>query len=794
MPSCARRNLDLDALIAFAKAAVGDDGFALPQEATLALDIGKATLRRRRRASGQRAGQVRRRQIADRPPVDRRLGGGEARYQRPDRRIVVAAARAGDARSRCARARRPRRYRGQIRAAAPPMRCAAPPIGWRRRKCMPCSPSSARPAAGSTAELQSTATWRRCALPLNGKATGEPAHLGAATMQIDSRIDADDGTRAGGAARPRSRAGVDQLPGRLTLSAAGPLNGDIHVDGKVAASGFDSAIAGDVALDRRLVPSGKLQLQASAGDLRPLQQTHDRTARRRRSGLGARRVGGRRRRSFLHRHRRHRRQERGARAVSLSIGQKSDRHRRRHRGRRCRRRERHWRCCSGCRATRTGGTAMVERARSAPARSRAMNGAVTFKLDRAVFTPALVASDLKGVAHFQPVRDRPGRYRRQPRRRAHHRRVGVPAAIPMGSPRTASRSCRRRRRDDLRPSLNATDGTADVDAAERRLRRKSVGLIGSLHGSGTLTLKDVHFAGLDPAAFDAAMQAAGQAARSMCQGPGCGERRAGERPSRRAARRAAIDDRVGHAQPDDVTLQAQGGSRAFAQRRYRSQQRHDRRAHDAFGTAARERLDPHAAGAFRHAQRSVRGAAAHARHSALTSWLTLSAAELQTRRIESIEASRYEARRRRPSSGLAGCARGPAGARRRIRGAAESVGRARPGARGLERLQPPAPPALPEQSGPGSEGAAPAVPCRCRRRSRSGRASRARRARTKNTATIGRPEQTRRRPRWAAADCAELLARRLSSASFVCYSGRSTGGSATGAIATNGACGLGPSR
>ena len=44
MPQLRAGDLNLDALSTFAKAAVGDDGFALPQEAVVALDIGKATL------------------------------------------------------------------------------------------------------------------------------------------------------------------------------------------------------------------------------------------------------------------------------------------------------------------------------------------------------------------------------------------------------------------------------------------------------------------------------------------------------------------------------------------------------------------------------------------------------------------------------------------------------------------------------------------------------------------------------------------------------------------------------
>ena len=51
-----------------------------------------------------------------------------------------------------------------------------------------------------------------------------------------------------------------------------PLNGDLHVDGKVAASGLDRTIQGTLRLSGDVTPWAKLKLQATAGDLRPLHQ------------------------------------------------------------------------------------------------------------------------------------------------------------------------------------------------------------------------------------------------------------------------------------------------------------------------------------------------------------------------------------------------------------------------------------------------------------------------------------------------------------------------------------------
>ena len=125
-------------------------------------------------------------------------------------------------------------------------------------------------AAGSTAELQVNGDLAAMRVVVDGKASGEPAHLSAAAVHIDSRIDADDGTALVALLGLDHVLAVDQLPGQLTLAADGPVNGDIHVDGKVATSGLDSTLAGALRFTGDRAPSGKLQLQAAAGDLRPL--------------------------------------------------------------------------------------------------------------------------------------------------------------------------------------------------------------------------------------------------------------------------------------------------------------------------------------------------------------------------------------------------------------------------------------------------------------------------------------------------------------------------------------------
>jgi large subunit ribosomal protein L24 len=169
------------------------------------------------------------------------------------------------------------------------------------------------------------------------------------------------------------------------------------------------------------------------------------------------------------------------------------------------------------------------------------------------------------------------------------------------------------------------------------------GLIGSVHGSGAITLSSAHFAGLDPAAFDAAVHAADQSGSI-------------EAPKIRAAVNAAMESgrltvpksdadvtiAAGQIRLAKTTLQAQSGAELSL---------------DGVLDLNNAALDAHMTLSGQQAANAlirtrpelavtVKGplAAPEAKLdvSALVSWLTLRAAELQTRRLESIEANRRE--------------------------------------------------------------------------------------------------------------------------------------------------------
>ena len=85
-------------------------------------------------------------------------------------------------------------------------------------------------------------------------------------------LDADDGTVLAALFGVDRVLGVDQLPGRATLTADGPLNSDIRVDGELAGSGLERQSAARCSCMATAAPKATVQVLATAADLRPLQQ------------------------------------------------------------------------------------------------------------------------------------------------------------------------------------------------------------------------------------------------------------------------------------------------------------------------------------------------------------------------------------------------------------------------------------------------------------------------------------------------------------------------------------------
>ncbi|HEY5067413.1 MAG TPA: AsmA family protein [Xanthobacteraceae bacterium] len=698
-------SLDLDALSGFASAALGGGRFGLPQEATLALDIGSATL------GGIRAQainatvkldagrlQIDRLAVGDLAGAKLALSGQiDALSSRPQGQLTLDLDAAGlDGLSGIAA-----RFAPQAAAA---LRHAADRLAPAKVHAVLDVESAA--AAGSSADLHLSGSLAAMRIALDGKATGRAADPRAAAVQIDSRIDADDGAALVALLGLDRVIGVDELPGRLTLAAKGPLGGDLHVDGKVEASGLDSALTGTLRLSGHPASWGNFQVRATAADLRPLHRflTGQPGAAAPVTARAALAVGG------------------GKLAITDIVahaGQSS---------------------LGGHVAfdltknpvgidgdikadavdapavaalllglPATGSDAAWSNAGLGGGVFAPLSGAVTFKVARAALTPSLAAQDLAGVVHFTPsamalddieARLAGGRldgslaFQRNADGVTLHTRLGL-TDVAAGAIASAGLQVSG---GDLIMALTS-DGAGATPAA----------LVGSLHGSGTVTLKAAQFSGLDPAAFEAARQAAGQ------NGPI-------DLSKVQAAVKAvlarghlivpqgegALSIASGVITLKRMTLQAQSGAElALAD------------AIDLNSATSSAQLtlsQPPPAAALidmpPELSISVTGPLAAPLRtldlSVLNSWLSLSAAELQTRRIDMIEANRQQG-----PDALAPPAIAPdvhtlspgtvleSELPPKLRAAPV------PGARGLERLRfppapPPATPTAPAPSAPGS--------------------------------------------------------------------------------------------
>ena len=309
----------------------------------------------------------------------------------------------------------------------------------------------------------------------------------------------------------------------------------------------------------------------------------------------------------------------------------------------------------------------------------AMNGAVTFTLDHAAFTPALVASNLKGVAQFRP---------------AEIALQNIDGGLAGGH--VSGELAFRRNADGL--VSHGHVALADADAAtvlqtdkkiiDARLTLKAdfdsfgsspAALVRAAHGSGAIALADAHIAGLDPAAFVAAMRAADQGTTielAKIQPAVNAALASGHLAAPQGDAAMTITD--GKVSVANVTVPAQDGAALSLSG-----------ALDLNTGAVDARMTltapPPAHALIRMRPElavTLKGPlAAPARSldvSALTGWL--SAARRRTANPASgIDRSQRTAGRHRPrgSSGLSGCPHGPCGRHRRIRRTGERVAASR---------------------------------------------------------------------------------------------------------------------
>jgi len=699
--------LDVDALTAFAGAAVSDGAFDAPRQVALVLDVGKATF------AGVDARMVNARVKFDAGilHIDRLsigdLGGAaldingriDELSSQPRGRLtfdVDATALAGLA-----------NIVGQFAPqAADVFRPFADRLAPAKVHAVLTVDRAA--AAKTSAKLDLGGSLGGIRLALNGEATGESAHPAAAVMRVTSRFDTDDGGALLRALGLDHVVAVDQLPGQMTVSLNGPFNGDLHVNGLATAGGFSATTDGVLHLSGADAPTGSLRLKASAADLRPL--------RRAMTGqpgpavpISASAIVG----------------IAGADVTVMDLAMtmaKSSVH-----GRIDLKLSSPVGVGGDIVADNVDATAVAAMLLGLPSAEpgagklwsplplgaggfAAMNGALNFKFDRAALTPAFTASDFKGVVRFQPPEIAlsgidgslaGGRltgaltFRRDVQGLAAQGRVelaGANAAALVAS------------------GKNSVDGLLTVKLQGESTGLSPDGLVGAFHGSGTIALAKAQFAGIDPAAFDAAIRLADQSGSI-------------DAPKIRTAVGTVMDDgrlavpkgeaevtvTAGQIRLTNAMLHGQSG----AELSLGGILDLDNETIDAqmtfSGQPAANALIP----ARPELAVSVKGALAAPEKrldvSALVGWLTLRATEQQTRRVESLEANRR-------ADVLGPVVRpAPASVRFIPQGTAlETTNRANAaaapalGANGFDRLRPELPPAIAPLSRP-ERGAAAAV-------------------------------------------------------------------------------------
>lgn len=499
--------LNIDALTAFARAAMSKSPLEMPHQVDLVLDIGKATL------AGVEARTVNARIKFDAGilHIDRLsigdLGGAaidisgrlDELSSQPRGRLTLDV----DARTLAGLTDIVAGWAPQLASSFRPFTDRLAPA-----KVHGVLTVDRATLAGTAAKFNIGGDVGALRLTVSGETTGEPARPAAAVVHVASRLDADDGGALLRLLDLDRVVAVDQLPGQLTLSANGPLDGAVHVNGLATAGGFSVALDGKLHLTGEQAPTGSLYVKASAADLRPLHRAMTGQPGSAVPILASTNVGiaGR----YL-----------SCTDLAMTVG-KSSLHGRLD-----------FKLSSPLGVDgdvevddvdAAGFSALLLGLPTAPPGSGtfwspepigsgafdAANGSVNFKLDRAALAPGLIARGLKGVLRLQPSEIALGNvegqlaggrltgeltFRHDAGRLALRGRVGLAdahAALLLAS------------------NSNAIDGLVTAKLQGDSLGLSPDGLVGSLHGNGTISLRDARFNGIDAAAFDAALRAVDQ--------------------------------------------------------------------------------------------------------------------------------------------------------------------------------------------------------------------------------------------------------------------------------------------
>ena len=703
--------LDVDALVAFARASASDNAFQIPHKVSLVLDVGKATL------AGVDAQMVNARVKFDAGVIhiDRLsigdLGGAaldvsgriDELSSQPRGRLTFDV----DATTLAGLTDVAGKFIPQIASPLRPFIDRVAPA-----KVHGILTVDRAPTAGTVAKLDFGGELGALRVALNGDATGDPAHPDAAVVHLASRFDADDGGALVRLLDLDHVLAVDQLPGRMTISANGPLNGDIQLSGLASAGGFSAAAQGTLHLSGKQGPSGSLQLKVSAADLRPLQSalTGQPGAAVLVTASAIIGVAG---------------TDLSFTDLAMTVGKSSLR------GRFDLKLASPIGIGGDIVADDVDATAAAAMLLGLPSAApgsgkpwssvtiggglfAALNGDVNVKLDRAALTSSLVARDLKGVVHFHPpqiaLRDIDGSLAGGhfsgdlAFRRDSEGFIGQ-GHVELADAKVAS----------FVANKEAVGGLLTVKLHGESTGSSPDAVVGSLHGGGRIALVNGSFGGLDPVAFAAAVRTADQAADqsgSIEAAKIAAAVSAAMEKGRLAVPQAGAEVTItgGQIHLANATLQAQDAAKLSLQGVLDLRNE----AIDAQMTLS-DKPPAHAMLRTRpELTVTLKGPlAAPARRidvSALVGWLTLRATEQQTRRLESIEANRRAdvlgpaIRLASPSIRFI-----PQGTALETRNQISAWAGSTPAARGFDRLRPEGP-VLPPPTSLIDHGAGAAVP------------------------------------------------------------------------------------
>lgn len=631
--------LNVDALTAFARAALSDSALEVPHQVALVLDVGKATF------AGVDALKVNARVKFDAGifHIDRLsigdLGGAAVEASgridelssQPRGRLTLDV----DAITLAGVSNIAGRLLPQAAAA---LRSFADRLAPAKIHGVLTVDRAA--ASGTIAKLDLNGTVGALRLSLDGQATGDPARPATAAVRLASRFDSDDGGAIVHLLGLDRVFAVDQLPGQMTVSANGALNGDLHINGLAAAGGFSAAVDGMLHLAGDQAPSGNLQLKLLAADPRPLHRavTGQPGAAIPVSASAIVGIAG---------------ADLAVTDVVVNIGKSSVR------GRLDLKVANPLGIGGSIEANDADATAVLAMLLGLPAAAGdssaiwspdavgigafdAMNGAVTFKVERAALSPTLVVRGLNGVIRFQPPaialtrldgRLAGGHLTGDMKFRRDAEEFALQGHVELTDARAAAL---------LAPlDRSAVDGLLTVKLQADSLGKNPESLIGALHGGGTITLKDGRFSGIDSAAFPAAILAADQSGLI-------------ETAKIQSVVTAAIANGHFAVPQGDAQVTITGGQVHLTNALIRVPSG-DTLSLDGIVDLNKLAIDAHMTLSGQPAPNALipirpeftvtfKGAlAAPARTvdvSALVGWLTLRATELQTRRLESVEANR----------------------------------------------------------------------------------------------------------------------------------------------------------